>query len=308
MFNVTKQPGSVIRHQVSQEDMALINALAKTALTPEQVYTFAVRLCDNEIDRDFERFDRPALESLSRLFVGKSGIFDHNWSAEGQTARLYKAEVCRGEGLTEAGDPAYYLKGYAYMLRSEKNSDLIDEIEAGIKKEVSIGCSVSESVCSVCGQSVCGHQKGRTYDGKLCYFTLQGPVDAYEWSFVAVPAQRNAGVIKGFSRTAQPGLRRALAEHPGYLEQLEELEKEAQLGRNYMKGLRRELVRVAGMADEELDLKVFAGVAEKLEEGELLELTKVYRHRLDAKYPLSPQLRPSTVQAAPSDEDGAFVI
>lgn len=77
MLDIKKQPGSVLRHQVSREDMALINAMARSALAPEEVYTFAVRLCDNEIDRDFERFDRAALKTLGELFVGKSGIFDH---------------------------------------------------------------------------------------------------------------------------------------------------------------------------------------------------------------------------------------
>ena len=37
-----------------------------------------------------------------------------------------------------------------------------------------------------------------SYGGKLCYFTLKAPTDAYEWSFVAVPAQRKAGVMKSF--------------------------------------------------------------------------------------------------------------
>ena len=143
MLDIKKQPGSVLRHPVSREDMALINAMARSALTPEEVYTFAVRLCDNEIDRDFERFDRAALKALGELFVGKSGIFDHQWSAQGQTARLYKTELVAEEGVTEAGEPCCYLKGYAYMLRSEKNEDLIAEIEAGIKKEVSIGRTAS---------------------------------------------------------------------------------------------------------------------------------------------------------------------
>lgn len=53
------------------EDLALINALAKAELTAEQVYVFTLRLCDNEVDRDFERFDGEALERLGELFVGK---------------------------------------------------------------------------------------------------------------------------------------------------------------------------------------------------------------------------------------------
>ena len=76
-----------------QEELALINQFAKTDLTEEQVYTFSVRLCDNEVDRDFERFDGAALERLGELFLGKSGIFDHQWSAERQTARIYRTEV-----------------------------------------------------------------------------------------------------------------------------------------------------------------------------------------------------------------------
>ena len=86
--------------QIAEDDMALINAQAKTPLAPEQIYTFAVRLCDNQVDRDFERFPRKSLERLAKLFVGKSGIFDHCWTALGQTARLYKVEVVDEPGLT----------------------------------------------------------------------------------------------------------------------------------------------------------------------------------------------------------------
>lgn len=306
-LDIRKEPGDVIRHTVSREDMILINRLSKSELTPEQVYTFALRLCDNEIDRDWERFDEDALEVLSGLFVGKSGIFDHNWSTEGQTARLYKAEVCREGGTTAAGDSCRFLKGYAYMLRSEKNAPLIEEIEAGIKKEVSIGCSVTGRSCSICGKEQCDHRGGRMYGGKLCYFTLKDPTDAYEWSFVAVPAQRKAGVIKGFIHEPGGDLKRLLAAHPGCLQQLDALEKEARLGRSYMAGLRKELVRLAGLADETLDLKIFAGAAEKMEEEELLELTKVYRRRTEELYAPKPQLRARNASAC-EDEDRAFLI
>ena len=306
-MEIRKDPGSVSRHSVSREDMILINRLSKKELTPDQVYTFAIRLCDNEIDRDWERFDEDALEALSRLFVGKSGIFDHNWSAGGQTARLYKTEVCRETGKTGAGDGCQYLKGYAYMLRSEKNEALIDEIEAGIKKEVSVGCSVTSRSCSICGKEHCEHQGGKRYGGKLCFFTLKEPTDAYEWSFVAVPAQRKAGVIKGF--ICEPGgeLRRALSAHPDCLRQLEALEKEARLGRNYLDGLRKELIRLVGLTEETMDLKVMTQMSEKMDEDELLEMTRVYQRRMDAMYPPAPQLR-ARGPVVCEDEDRAFLI
>ena len=124
------QPG-----QVEQRDLEEINALSKGELKAEDVYVFSLRLCDNEVDRDFQRFDREALERLGELFVGKSGLFDHQWSAEGQTARIYRTEVCREDGaVTAAGDDLCYLKGWAYMLRSDKNADLIAEIEARHQK------------------------------------------------------------------------------------------------------------------------------------------------------------------------------
>ena len=128
-----------------------------------------------------------------------------------------------------------------------------------------------------------------------------------EWSFVAVPAQRKAGVIKSFVHEQGAELKQLLASHPGCMRQWEELEKQAKLGRSYMDGMRKELIRLAGLTDETLDLAIFAKMAEKMEEDELLELTKVYRRRMDELFPPAPQLRPQ--KAAPrEDEDRAFLI
>jgi len=69
-----------------QSEMAAINALAKTELRPEDVYVFSVLLCDNEVDRDFERFTEDTLKELAELFVGATGIADHTWSAGLQRA------------------------------------------------------------------------------------------------------------------------------------------------------------------------------------------------------------------------------
>ena len=186
---------------LTKEELDQINRFSKAELTADQVYTFSVRLCDNEVDRDGERFEPETLEELAGLFVGKCGIFDHQWSAKGQAARIYRTELVQEpEKRTKAGDGYCWLKGYAYMMRTESNRDLIAEIEGGIKKEVSVGCAVERSVCSVCGaeNGACGHVKGQMYGEKLCFMELKDPKDAYEWSFVAVPAQPRAGVVKRF--------------------------------------------------------------------------------------------------------------
>ena len=55
------------------EELAAINAYAKTALTPEEVYTFSLILCDNEVDRDGERFTLRTLEELRGGACGPAG-------------------------------------------------------------------------------------------------------------------------------------------------------------------------------------------------------------------------------------------
>lgn len=185
-----------------------INKFTRRDFTEEELYVFSVILCDNEVDRDYECFSDDALESLKSLFIGKTGIFDHNPSTSNQNARIFDTEiVVDNERMTKNGKPYKYIKAMAYMVRTDSNKNLIAEIDAGIKKEVSISCSVSKKICSVCGKDKtsgnCSHIKGKSYNNKLCYVILDNVSDSYEWSFVAVPAQVNAGVTKKFTEETE---------------------------------------------------------------------------------------------------------
>lgn len=185
-----------------------INKFTRREFAEEELYVFSVILCDNDIDRDCERFSDSSLEALKELFIGKTGIFDHNASTANQNARIFDTEIVTDPSrLTRSGESYRCLKGTAYMVRTEDNKNLIAEIDGGIKKEVSISCSAEKRVCSVCGcdknKTGCAHTKGKLYGGKLCHTVLDGITDAYEWSFVAVPAQVNAGVTKKFTETAE---------------------------------------------------------------------------------------------------------
>lgn len=180
--------------------MEQINRFTRRELTKDEVYVFSLILCDNELDRDCECFPKASLEVLAGLFVGKTGVFDHSPKAKNQSARIFDAALEETGELTSLGERYCRLRAWAYMLRTQRNAELIQEIDGGIKKEVSVGCAVERVICSVCGAdqktAPCSHQKGTAYDGKLCYHLLEQPADAYEWSFVAVPAQVNAGVTK----------------------------------------------------------------------------------------------------------------
>lgn len=201
-----KKEGSLICKglHIGEEDLEKINSMTRREFSEDELYCFRVVLCDNDIDRQMEQFDVQTLEELAGLFLGKTGIFDHEPSVRNQQARIYETSVENFPGkLNSLGEPYYALVAKAYMVRTEGNRDLILEIEAGIKKEVSVGCSVAQRLCSICQRERdsfhCEHIPGEVYDGKLCYTILHGALDAYEWSFVAVPAQRQAGVIKGAS-------------------------------------------------------------------------------------------------------------
>lgn len=193
--------------KITKQDLEKIGRFTKKEMSPDELYVFSLILCDNDIDRDGEKFTADSLEKLASLIIGKTGIFDHNMSSKDQIARIFDAKVTRAENrLTADGEPYVFLSAKAYMLKNEKNRDLISEIEAGIKKETSVGCSVKSIKCSVCGRDIrsgaCAHKKGEIYDGKKCCHLLCDPEDAYEWSFVAVPAQRNAGIVKAFTPAA----------------------------------------------------------------------------------------------------------
>lgn len=196
--------GQVIKSaydNVLDNEMKLINGYSRRELSAEDVYIFSVALCDNDVDRDYERFTVESLFELEKLFVGKTGIIDHNPTARNQKARIISCRVEAVEGeTTQLGDQLFRLTARAYILRSEGNRELIEAIEAGIVKEVSVGCSMGQTICSICRSDMrsprCSHHKGREYDGALCYGELCEAKDAYEFSFVAVPAQRAAGVIK----------------------------------------------------------------------------------------------------------------
>ena len=183
---------------------------------------------------------------------------------------------------TSCGEAYVYLKGFAYMLRTEANAELIAQIEGGIKRETSVGCSVAQSICSICGAEIgtCSHEKGKVYGDKRCCAVLTGAVDAYEWSFVAVPAQRSAGVIKSFIES-EAGR--------GYAAEFEALEKSAQLGRKYLDSLRAEVLRLCLVCDEKMHPALEKSV-QLMEEPELVKLKDAFEEASAKLYPPVTQL------------------
>lgn len=297
-MEVKKESQAVRGGVPSAEQLAKINALAKAKLNGEDVYVFSLRLCDDQVDRDYERFDTEALSALAGMFVGKSGIVDHQWSAGKQLARIFETGVVAENGIS-------FIKAWAYIRRGGEGDEWIADIEAGIKKEVSVGCAMGRSVCSVCGMEYgsCGHQKGQHYDGQLCVAVLKEPVDAYEFSFVAVPAQPNAGVLKGMG--GRKVSLKELADAHGAQEEYRAMFRQAALGQEYEKQLADEVVRLCLALELDVEESFLRSAVGKIPAEELKVFSKALEGKMAKVYPVKTQLG---LSKRDGDWDSAFYI
>ena len=267
-MKITKAASVELSGAPSAEQLEKINRLTKKAVTAEEVYVFSVRLCDDQVDRDDERFSEACIRELAVLFVGKTGIMDHAWSAEKQVARIFDTEVLTQNGVT-------MLKGWAYMLRGEEMDGLIRQIEGGIKKEVSIGCAVRRKMCSICGE-----EKGETYGTERCAAVLCEAADAYEFSFVAVPAQKEAGVLK-----KQTGSGQAMDEVS-----LKRLQKDAELGKAYREDLTLRARRAAMLLELGLDDALWQRVLRAMPAEDLRAVTMGLERKTAELFAPAPQM------------------
>ena len=259
------------------EDMEKINTYTLRKYTADEVFTFKVRLCDNEVDRDFQCFDRETLTELAKKFIGVTGISDHKPESGNQRARIYDAVVVdEPETLTSRGEVYSYISAKCYIPRTQGNREFIESVESGIRKEVSVGCSVKNIECSICGckksSSLCEHIPGQIYDGEVCAEILKDAADAYEWSFVAVPAQRNAGIIKSAGKDSDGNY--------GTERMIEKLRREAAAAMKIHKKQRDELVAKAALLLPELDTEMFMKVCSRLSAEETNELNDAFGERL----------------------------
>jgi hypothetical protein len=187
------------------KDIDLINKHTIVPLTEDDVFTFKIRLCDNEIDRVFDGMTDKFLEEFKERGSNLTGISNHDWSSNNQVSRLYDTEIITDETRTnKIGEPYKYVLGKAYTLK--RFEEYIEKISAGLLKETSVSFESSGDTCSICGAetvkgedniAICpnGHIMGQMYDGKLAYNVVDNLTDIFEWSLVAVPCQRDSGVV-----------------------------------------------------------------------------------------------------------------
>lgn len=215
--------------EVTAEDLKKINKYTLSPVSAENVFIFKATMADNEQDdRNDMPFNLKALQDLKKLYPGKTMLKDHSRRADNQIARIYDTELVQNASKqTELGELYTELVAKIYMIKTDSNKDLIAEIMGGIKKEVSTSCVPEKMICSICGtdnmKDYCRHWPGREYtveDGtakgtkKRCKMLLHGAKEAYELSFVAVPAQPRAGTHKSIGFTKPVPENEAQAQDP----------------------------------------------------------------------------------------------
>ena len=257
-------------------------------------------LCDNDVDRDGERFTTDSLYELEKLFVGKTGIIDHNPSAKNQTARIFSCKV------------------------EKIDRDIILAIDSGIIKEVSVGCAVGRVVCNVCGEdiSMCTHKKGEVYGSKLCCGELVNPYDAYEWSFVAVPSQKRAGITKGHKIFGKENdmekILKAIENKKAFAldesdsrklcEYIDGLKKSAKDGVLYRESLTRDVVGLAAFVQPDISGETMESVAKSMTIEQLREFKSAFEKKKKAAFEPVPQLYCKQDKRNNTVENGQFSI
>ena len=217
---VISKVASVSPLEVTDEDLKKINKYTLSPVKAEDVFIFKATIADNEQDdRNYMPFNLKALQDLKKLYPGRTMLKDHSRRADNQIARVYDTELVQNANKqTELGELYTELVAKIYMIKTDSNKDLIAEIIGGIKKEVSTSTVPEKMVCSICGvdnmKDWCRHFPGRDYDvadatgkstKKRCKMLLHGAKEAYELSFVAVPAQPRASTHKsiGFAKPVE---------------------------------------------------------------------------------------------------------
>ena len=146
------------------------------------------------------------------------------------------------------------------------------------------------------------HVKGESYSGKICCGEMTKPYDAYEWSFVAVPAQRSAGVIKAYESRKELSMEEIIKMLDGknvtlsesecknlknYINNLKEAAKD---GVYYRESLTNEVLKLSAIVQPDISRKTMESLAENMTVMQLKEFKTAFEKKRDGIIPPTVQL------------------
>lgn len=222
---INSEDGQLDKFHPTNKQMTLINQYTGGDIEQEDLFVRNVKACDNKLDRHLEVFETKALKKIVKSIPGTIALKNHDNSCDSAWGKNFDAKFMTDPDLkgglpdvmpdgiknNEPQTEYEYVMASQYTLRTEDNSNLINNIIAGIDFAVSVGFSFSvfDIKCSICGENIferdenynykCPHLPGRRYpedENKYCYKKIANIKEFYEISNVGIPAQPLAGTIK----------------------------------------------------------------------------------------------------------------
>lgn len=198
----------------TDDDLARINALARSPLPADAVYVFPAEISNQSVDAYYTRMTPKSLQQFAQDATRGVAVCDsHNHYQLPIGRSFYGVVVPSDAGGTAAGVQA--TQSLAYMLRGMRTpsgmqtDDIIRGIEGGVNADVSIGFIPVAYWCSICHMDMlnnwdCMHWPGNTYEikdpdtGVVSAVLCIADVDASlaEYSLVYDGATPNAMVLK----------------------------------------------------------------------------------------------------------------
>lgn len=136
----------------TEDQLAKINQFTREPFTADQMYVGQLRLANNAIDRDNERFSEEILQRFAATAIRKTMLFDHARQSQDSAVGkffdvsieklpLQQANAETGENfqLPDGVTEVQFLTPWFYIPRSGVDEKVIVKIDAGIYDFASIG-------------------------------------------------------------------------------------------------------------------------------------------------------------------------
>jgi hypothetical protein len=204
----------------TRRELDVINRFARQPLSAAEVYVGECDLCNDRVDRAFERFTAEVLQDFADSLPGKSLLAGHDHGSL-PLGLWFDARLRRDERAVTHLRPSFYI------VKTRDNEHHRAQLDGGVYRYASIGFRARDLVCDICGKSwfgwECQHYPGRGYDvaGQRVVATAHytrsddHPAEAVEGSIVYLGCQYDAELKaamgqKSFGGVITPRAREAL--------------------------------------------------------------------------------------------------
>jgi len=207
----------------TRSELELINRFARRALAGDEVYVGECDLCNDGVDRAFERFTVEVLQDFADSLPGKSLLAGHDHGSLPLGLWFDARLRCDELGVT-------HLRPSYYIVKTRDNEHHRAQLDGGVYRYASIGFRAQDLVCDICGKSwfgwECQHYPGQAYnvEGKRVIATARytrsdaRPAEAVEGSIVYLGCQYDAELKaamaqKSFGGIIMPRVRNVASQH-----------------------------------------------------------------------------------------------